>query len=159
MIILDTISYLLMWQSLDKCVAITTAHDYRKYLLSLPFWSQKRFKRSRKFLKSLWSLWREKDSCITNNQILKSLKTFNIFSAHNTPYSRQHHLWFLMRMKERLWGIDLHLFNGLYCYLMCFRIVLLMRNWKNIFLRNVSWNTVSLSLTASLSHLSWRCSE
>jgi len=44
-----------------------------------------------------------------------------------------------MRMKARLWGIDLHLFNGLYCYLMCFRIVLLMKHRKNTFQWNVSW--------------------
>jgi len=35
------------------------------------------------------------------------------FTPVNTPYSRQHHLWFLMRLKARLWGIVMHLFNGL----------------------------------------------
>jgi len=34
-----------------------------------------------------------------------------------------------------LGGIEMHLFNGLYCYLMCFRIVLLMKHWKNIFIK------------------------
>jgi len=38
---------------------------------------------------------------------------FTVDKLDNTPYSWQRHLWFLMRMKARLWGIDMHLFYGL----------------------------------------------
>jgi len=72
----------------------------------------------------------------------------------------------------------MHLLSGLYCYLMCFWIVLLMKHWKSIFPRSFSRpktpdnmsggklcviqelftanaieNTVNLSLTASHSYL------
>jgi len=62
-----------------------------------------------------------------------------IMRAKMVDYTSYSYLWFLMRMKARLWGIVMHLFNGLYCYLTCFRIVLLMKHWKNIFPRNFSW--------------------
>lgn len=71
MIVLDTISYLLMWHSLDKRVAITTAHDYSKNLLSLPFWSKNTDSRARGKLYKVYGVFEEKKIAVL--QIIKSL--------------------------------------------------------------------------------------
>jgi len=57
--------------------------------------------------------------CKCNYSALPKHKTY-------TPYSRQRHLCFLMRM-------------GCTVIKTCLQIVLLMKHWKNIFPRNFSW--------------------
>lgn len=70
---------------------MTTAHDYSKNLLSLPYWSKtqkfQEFEENDKTLiiKSMESIKRKKIAVLQINQILKS-RLYKHFLAHTTKY-------------------------------------------------------------------------